>query len=33
MGYAFSDKIATPHQLCRYKVFEKYFPEWGIYDY
>ena len=31
MGYAFSDKIITPHQLCRYKVFEKYFPEWGFY--
>jgi len=30
MGYAFSVKIATPHQLWRYKVFEKYFPEWGI---
>jgi hypothetical protein len=30
MGYALSDKIVTPHQLCRHKVFEKYFPEWGI---
>jgi hypothetical protein len=31
MGYDFNAKIATPHQLCRYKVFEKYFSEWGIY--
>lgn len=30
MGYDFSAKIATPHQLCRYKVFEKYFSEWGV---
>ena len=32
MGYTFSDKIVTPHQLCYYNVFEKYFPEWGLYD-
>ena len=31
MGYAFSVKIATPHQSCLYKNFEKYFPEWGFY--
>lgn len=33
MGYDFSAKIATPHQLCRYKVFEKYFSEWGLLAY
>jgi hypothetical protein len=30
MGYAFGDKIVIPHQWRRYKVFEKYFPEWGL---
>ena len=30
MGYVLSAKIVIPHQLCRNKVFEKYFPEWGF---
>ena len=30
MGYTLSAKIVTPHQLGGYKVFEKYFPEWGV---
>ena len=30
MGYALRAKIVIPLQLCRNKVFEKYFPEWGI---
>jgi hypothetical protein len=32
MGYVLSAKIVIPHQSCHNKVFEKYSPEWGLYD-